>query len=434
MEEDVITSGREWRVIPDYPKYEVSNDGLVRAINSHNSGQPRLLVQRLTETGYYAIPLSQEDGKRRWNFVHRLVAIAFIPNPDNLPLVHHKDETPTHNHVENLEWCSYKDNFYFGTCPQRQSEGLRRSHAIRSGRITETQAIAGMPERKLYVPLSPYKEEELANDWRTIPGYSPNYEVNSIGQVRVVNYNNSGRPRILKQRLNKEGYCRVGIADESGVRKGCFAHRLVALAFIPNPDNLPVVNHKDENPRNNCVDNLEWCTVKYNCNYGTGIARQREAQKIAFARPEHAKRMLEISKARYRDPEYRKRFSIARKQWYANLPQKRKDELRLNRIGQKRSAESKQKMADAQLRRWALEGGDGSMAHALKKASLAKQRPVLCVSTGVEYPSIKEAAAASGILAKLISACCSYNTRPSRRMHKTRGLIWIYADRKGEHQ
>ena len=55
-------------------------------------------------------------------------------------------------------------------------------------------------------------------------------------------------------------------------------HRLVAKAYISNPDNLPQINHKDENIRNNCVNNLEWCTAKYNCNYGTRNSRRAESQ------------------------------------------------------------------------------------------------------------------------------------------------------------
>lgn len=61
-----------------------------------------------------------------------------------------------------------------------------------------------------------------------------------------------------------------------------YIHRLVAQAFIPNPDNLPCVNHKDENPNNNNVDNLEWCTQKYNCNYGTRVDRIMETKKQQY--------------------------------------------------------------------------------------------------------------------------------------------------------
>ena len=57
-------------------------------------------------------------------------------------------------------------------------------------------------------------------------------------------------------------------------------HRLVAEAFIPNPDNLPQINHKDENKLNNCVDNLEWCTAKYNINFGTGIDRRKYGNAV----------------------------------------------------------------------------------------------------------------------------------------------------------
>ena len=64
----------------------------------------------------------------------------------------------------------------------------------------------------------------------------------------------------------------VGLCTE-GKRKCCYIHRLVAEAFIPNPNNYPQVNHKDEDKTNNCVNNLEWCDAKYNINYGTRIER-----------------------------------------------------------------------------------------------------------------------------------------------------------------
>jgi hypothetical protein len=94
---------------------------------------------------------------------------------------------------------------------------------------------------------------------------------------------NSKRERVkpypLKPRETKNGYMRVYMRQTStNKRVDRYIHRLVAEAFIPNPDELPVVNHKDENPLNNHVSNLEWCTQKYNINYGT--AKQRAAQKI----------------------------------------------------------------------------------------------------------------------------------------------------------
>lgn len=64
-----------------------------------------------------------------------------------------------------------------------------------------------------------------------------------------------------------------------GVKLDHKIHRLVAIAFIPNPNNYPMVNHKDENPKNNCVENLEWCDAKYNNNYGTAIERKAEHKK-----------------------------------------------------------------------------------------------------------------------------------------------------------
>lgn len=72
--------------------------------------------------------------------------------------------------------------------------------------------------------------------------------------------------------MGKAGYCYV-VFSVKGNRKTVKIHRLVANAFIPNPNNFPMVNHKDENKLNNHADNLEWCTPKYNSNYGSVRSR-----------------------------------------------------------------------------------------------------------------------------------------------------------------
>lgn len=112
--------------------------------------------------------------------------------------------------------------------------------------------------------------------WKCIPGYEKLYEVSNYGAVRrVEGYRSDGRKHaghILKQTLSPSGYLVVSLSKE-GESKQFRVHRLVALAFLPNPNNYQQVNHKDEDKTNNCLDNLEWCDAKYNTNYGTGHFR-----------------------------------------------------------------------------------------------------------------------------------------------------------------
>lgn len=105
--------------------------------------------------------------------------------------------------------------------------------------------------------------------WR--PCIDGNHFISNTGKVKYKN-------KIMATEHNHLGYESVKIMV-NGQRKHFKVHRLVALAFIPNPNNYPVVNHKDENPRNNSVNNLEWCTQKYNMNYGTFRERASKSHK-----------------------------------------------------------------------------------------------------------------------------------------------------------
>ena len=114
-------------------------------------------------------------------------------------------------------------------------------------------------------------------EWRPIPGYEGLYEVSNDGQVRsLFRYK-----KVLKPHL-RNGYHNFQLFKDK-VGKYIGAHRLVAMAFIPNPDGLPFVNHKDECRTNNSVENLEWCTPEYNFMYGT--ARQRAIAKTNYKDP-----------------------------------------------------------------------------------------------------------------------------------------------------
>lgn len=110
--------------------------------------------------------------------------------------------------------------------------------------------------------------------WKDINGYEGLYQISNLGNIKSLARKTKNQycksDSIMEKRLSKNGYYRIGLFKNKH-QKHFAIHRLVAEAFIPNPSNLPCVNHKDEIKTNNVVDNLEWCTVEYNNTYGNRV-------------------------------------------------------------------------------------------------------------------------------------------------------------------
>lgn len=126
--------------------------------------------------------------------------------------------------------------------------------------------------------------------WKDVVGYEGLYFVSNMGNLK----NKNGQP--IKSQVVKRpntNYERVSLYKD-GKYQSFGVHRLVAMAFTPNPNGYPIVNHKDENGMNNSVDNLEWCTLTYNVNYGTARQRQRE-KLIGVKHTEQHKRKISDS-------------------------------------------------------------------------------------------------------------------------------------------
>ena len=122
----------------------------------------------------------------------------------------------------------------------------------------------------------------MEEQWKDIAGFEGYYQISSMGRVKSVERyiqqtDGMKRPykipeRILKPKKKPNGYMGVGLAMGGKVQNSLI-HRMVAEAFIPNPDNLPTVNHKNEDKTDNRMENLEWCSVAYNNTYGTRLER-----------------------------------------------------------------------------------------------------------------------------------------------------------------
>lgn len=114
--------------------------------------------------------------------------------------------------------------------------------------------------------------------YKDIEGFKGLYQISNLGNVKSLGNSQKRKEKVLKPAKNNRGYLYVCLCNQE-IRKIYKIHRLVAEAFVPNPNNLPEVNHKDENKTNNADSNLEWCDHKYNINYGTHTERSAASRK-----------------------------------------------------------------------------------------------------------------------------------------------------------
>lgn len=238
--------------------------------------------------------------------------------------------------------------------------------------------------------------------------YTGLYQVSNFGRVATLNYKRTGMKKILKSQPNKKGYMMVRLTKDMKYVT-LYVHRIVATMFIPNPDNLPVVNHLDENPGNNHVSNLEWCTQKHNVKYSDNLHPGERAEKVGNAlrgrkqSEQHRSSVSEAIKEMY-------------KQGYVNprkgkpCTEETKQKMSITRTGKKDSDETRRKKSEARK-------GDKNPA----------ARKVICIETMQIFNTVKEAKEwvgkgdIKGCLAKKIKTSGTH-PETGERLH------WMYYD------
>lgn len=156
-----------WKKIKDFENYEVSTDGEVRSLNYARSGKCRIMKPQPNGNGYLGVGLSKNN-KSHTKTIHRLVAEAFIPNPDNLRDVDHINGDRTDNRVENLRWCSHKDNQGYDLCRQRMSEAHTGKKLSEQHRDNISKANKGKPKPHFEVKIDQYTLDDVfVRTWKS---------------------------------------------------------------------------------------------------------------------------------------------------------------------------------------------------------------------------------------------------------------------------
>lgn len=182
--------------------------------------------------------------------------------------------------------------------------------------------------------------EENEIIWKDIPGYEGLYKVSNTGKIF-----SCVTKRELSVIQKKDGYTCISLCDKDHNKKQYRIHQLVAKAFIPNPNNYPFINHKNEIKNDNRVENLEWCSIKYNSSYGSapkkiseklkGVPKSKEAieKRLATMKEKISKMTKEERQAmfgRTMSEERKKQMSIERRK--ENLSQETIEKMSISNL------------------------------------------------------------------------------------------------------
>ena len=278
----------EWRKIEEFPNYSVSNFGNVMNVKTNK-------IMKLTKKGgYYLVGLVNNINRNNFR-VHRLVAVAFIENPESNPEVNHKDKNKLNNNVSNLEWntrlenCQHKSiglvyksnkNKSILRVNKDNNEELEQYNSIEdagkwafenkltcnshNGRNSIGNCVNGLSNSAYGCKWKYIENNSLENEeWREINLVNLFGENNNLDKKYFVSnvgrFKNSFGTIMDNYKVNDKEYIRVYI-----YKKTFALHRLIALTFLENFENKEQVNHKDGNKLNNSIKNLEWCTNKEN--------------------------------------------------------------------------------------------------------------------------------------------------------------------------
>ncbi len=284
-----------WKTCRGFTRYEVSENGAIR--NSQNKDELSLTPDA---NGYVRMSIFADDGRRVNKRLHTLVADAFHPNPDRKATVNHINRVRHDNRADNLEWATpAEQGRHRGGVQTNKTRPVWQCHPVTKEKIAlhrgaKEAALAvtgkdGIRHKISMVALG--KRKKAANfawvyadneamsggEWKSlhvIPGGS-RYKVSTSGRIT------GPTGQLLRENVTSEGYRACGIN-----KKTYKVHRLVAVAFLENPQSLPCVNHKDGDKRNCSLDNLEWVSCSGNSIHAgsTGLSLHAVRKVEAFDR------------------------------------------------------------------------------------------------------------------------------------------------------